>query len=132
MDFIEKKKKDRPSVPKPRLAFLLVGIAIYSDAALLFSDSLTASGTIAYLFTLTAFIIELYICYRCANAVNVDNVPKSHWLRKPVTELGWVYCLFQACMGIFFTFLIPALPFWIPLLLCGAWFLFAVAALRTV
>lgn len=122
--------KNKAAVPRLRLAFLLTGTALYSDAALLFSDSLTASGMVAYLFTLTAFMIELYICCRCANAADADSVPVSLRLHQPVTEAGWRYCLFQACMGIIFTFLMPALPVWIPLLACGAWFFYAMITLR--
>lgn len=121
------KQGSRSLVPRYMWITLVVGIAVYSDATLLFSDSLTAGGTVAYVFTLAAFVLDLYICFRCS-ALNTP--PLSRLLGRSLVTLGWIYCLVQAAMGIVFTFVLPGAPVLLVTALCGIWFLLALVVLH--
>ncbi len=117
-------------IPKYRLPVLIVGIAVYSDVALLFSDDLTAAGTVAYIFTMLAFLLNLYICFRCGQLGVVDQPPLSRLLHRSIPELGWIYWLAQLCLGVIFPFLTPNASFLLALALCGGLCAVAVVVLR--
>lgn len=119
--------KSRPLIPRYMWIILVVGVAAYSDAALVFSDSLTAAGTVAYIFTLVAFLLDLYICFRCSA---LDKPPLSRLLGRSLVTLAWIYCLVQAAMGVLFTFVLTAAPVLLVTALCVIWFLLALVVLH--
>lgn len=119
--------KSRPLVPRYMWIVLVVGVAAYSDAALVFSNSLTAAGTVAYIFTLVAFLLDLYICFRCSA---LNKPPVSRLLGRSLVTLAWIYCLVQAAMGVLFTFVLPAAPVLLVTALCVIWFLLAMVVLH--